>query len=498
MSDLFTTDLQAFVAGDLHDTVEWVLQVSLWPVLAYFLLLNSSYLALVLLAGHEGRRTRRRASFTDHDESLSSPLTPAVSVLVPAYNEEAGIVAAVSALLALRYPRHEVVVVDDGSKDATFARLADAYGLVEEPRRIPADVATTGTVLSVHVPADGRTPLVVVRKTNSGRSDALNVGINVARHELVCFVDADSLLDPDALTVVARPFVDDPARVVASGGVVRAVNGSRVVAGRVVEARMPGGWLPRIQVMEYLRAFLLGRAGWSRIGALVLISGAFGLYRRDVLVEVGGLDPTCIGEDFELCVAVHKAMRDQGRDYRVVAVSEPISWTEVPSTRRVLGSQRRRWHRGLLEVLWRHRRMIGNPRYGRVGLVALPYYVVFELFAPVLELVGVVLGPLALVTGLLPPVQAISVMLAVYAYAMFVSMAALAVEEFSFHRYGRWRDLAVSVGVALVENLGYRQLTALWRLQGLWAGLRRREQVWGVMTRQGFGTEATVSGSSAL
>lgn len=222
----------------------------------------------------------------------------------------------------------------------------------------------------------------------------------------------------------------------------------------------------------------------------MLISGAFGLYRRDVLVEVGGLDATCIGEDFELCVAVHKAMRDAGRDYRVVAVSEPISWTEVPSTLAVLGSQRRRWHRGLLEVLWRHRRMIGNPRYGRVGLVALPYYVVFELLAPVLELAGLVLGPLALATGLLDVQSALAVTLAVYAYAVFVSVAALAVEEFSFHRYGRWRDLAVSVGATVVENLGYRQLTALWRLQGLWAGLRRREHVWGVMTRQGFGTDA--------
>ncbi|WNB87364.1 glycosyltransferase family 2 protein [Cellulomonas sp. ATA003] len=233
--------MNELVTGPLRDGLEVVLEVTMWPVLVYFLLVNSSTLALVLLAAWVGRRARRRATFADHDESLSSPLTPAVSVLVPAYNEEVGIVASVSALLALRYPRHEVVVVDDGSTDATFDRLVTAYGLVPVHRRIPDDVATTGAVLSVHVPGDGRTPLVVVRKANSGRSDALNVGINVARHELVCFVDADSLLDPDALTVVARPFVDDPARVVASGGVVRAVNGSRVVAGRVVEARMPRG-----------------------------------------------------------------------------------------------------------------------------------------------------------------------------------------------------------------------------------------------------------------
>ena len=489
--------MTALVGGDVRDAVAMVLELSTWPVLVYFLLLNSSYLVLIVLAGRDGARGRRRAPFADHEETLSAPLTPAVSLLVPAHDEAAGIVASVGALLALRYPRHEVVVVDDGSTDATFALLADAYGLVEVTRRLPADVPTTGTVLSVHEPADGRTPLVVVRKVNSGRSDALNVGINAARHELVCFVDADSLLDPDALTVVARPFVDDPARVVASGGVVRAVNGSRVVAGRVVEARMPSGWLARIQVMEYLRAFLLGRAGWSRLGCLVLISGAFGLYRRDIVVQVGGLDPTCIGEDLELCVAVHRAMRDEGRDYRVVAVSEPVSWTEVPATRAVLGSQRRRWHRGLAEVLWRYRGMLGNPRYGRIGLVALPYYVLFELIAPLLEVVGAVLGPMALVTGLLEPARALAVILAVYAYAMFVSVAALAVEELSFHRYGRWRDLVVSVGVSFVENVGYRQLTAWWRLQGLWAALRRREHVWGVMTRQGFDSEDLTPGSAA-
>ena len=184
---------------------------------------------------------------------------------------------------------------------------------------------------SVHVPRDGRTPLVLVRKANGGKSDALNAGINVARYPLVAMVDADSLLDPDALLVVAKPFADDPLRTVATGGVVRAVNGSRVVAGRVVDVRMPGRWLPRIQVVEYLRAFLLGRTGWSRLQALVLISGAFGLYRRDVVVAVGGLHDT-IGEDFELVMRIHRRMRDEKRDYRVTFVSEPVSWTEVPTT----------------------------------------------------------------------------------------------------------------------------------------------------------------------
>jgi len=478
--------------------VTWLLDVSAEPVLAYFLVINTSYLVLICLAALSFARHLRRVPFAGFDETCASPLTSPVSVLVPAYNESAGIVASVSAMLALRYPLHEVVVVDDGSTDGTFAALAAAHDLVETPVALRRDLPTRGRVISAHAPRDGRTPLLVLRTECSGRSDSLNTAVNAARHELVCFVDADSILDPDALLTVAKPFADDPLRVVATGGVVRAANGCRVVAGRVVEARMPRGWLPRIQVVEYLRAFLLGRTGWSSVGALVLISGAFGLYRRDVVVEVGGLDPDCIGEDFALCVQVHRLMREQRRDYRVVFVAEPVVWTEVPTTRAVLASQRRRWHRGLWEVLWRHRRMVGNPRYGRIGLVALPYYVVFELFAPVLELAGLVLVPAGYLLGAVDPATAVAFLLVTYAYSVLVSLAALAVEEFSFHRYGRWRDLAVAGAVSVVENLGYRQLTAWWRVQGLVAAWRGSEQVWGVMTRAGFADElAPVSPGSA-
>jgi cellulose synthase/poly-beta-1,6-N-acetylglucosamine synthase-like glycosyltransferase len=340
------------------------------------------------------------------------------------------------------------------------------------------------------VPRDGRTALVVVRKPNSGRSDAINVGINAARQPLVAMVDADSILDPDALLVVSKPFVDDPVRTVASGGVIRAANGCRVVAGRVVEVRMPRRWIPRIQVIEYLRAFLLGRTGWSRLRALILISGAFGLFRRDVVIAAGGLDPDCIGEDFELVMRIHRQQLRERRDYRVTFVAEPVSWTEVPPNRAVLGRQRRRWHRGLWEVLWKYRGMCGNPRYGRIGLVALPYYWLFELLAPVFELAGLVLVPLGLATGLVDVRYALGFLLVSYVYGIVITLAALAVEEFSFHRYHRWRDLGAAVAAAVLENLGYRQLTAWWRLQGLAAALAGRKPVWGTMTREGFGSES--------
>jgi cellulose synthase/poly-beta-1,6-N-acetylglucosamine synthase-like glycosyltransferase len=468
----------------VRNVVTWLMAVTSGPILVYFVVINLSYLVLIVLAALEFRdQNRRRAAEV---EVTSGALTPGVSLIVPAYNEEAGIVTSVQALLSLRYPRHEVVVVDDGSGDATFERLREAFDLVELPRELPQDVPVSVRVLGVHVPRDGRTRLIVVRKENSGRSEAVNVGLNAATEPLVTMIDADSILEPDALLRVTQPFSDDPTRMVAGGGAIRPVNGSRVVSGRIVSVRMPGSWLARIQVVEYLRAFLLGRTGWARGRALILISGAFGIFRRDVLVDVGGLDRTSIGEDFELVLRLHRQLAEEGRDYRVAFVPEPVAWTEVPSTTRVLRNQRKRWHRGLWETLWAYRDMLLRPRYGRVGMVALPYYWVFELFAPLLEFYGIIVVPLALLLGVVDIPYAILFLLLAYGLAIVVTLSAMAAEEWSYHRHERWRDLGLILVASVLENVGYRQLTVWWRLEGWWASLRRKKQEWGVMTRTGF------------
>ncbi len=472
------------MTGVLRTAVSWAMDVVAVPVLVYFVVINTSLLLIIVLAALETRTQLRRRAV---DESrVGDVLRPGVSLVIPAFNEEVGIVTSVTSMLSLRYPRHEVVVVDDGSTDATYERLRAAFDLVVLPRQIPADVPVRTRVTSVSVPRDGRTRLVVVRKENSGRSEAINVGINAASEALVAMVDADSVLEPDALVRVTQPFVDDPVHVVASGGAIRPVNGSRIAFGRIVEIRMPTTWLPRIQVVEYLRAFLLGRTGWSRLGGLILISGAFGLFRRDLVVEVGGLDASSIGEDFELVLRIHKHLRDEGREYRVHFVPDPVSWTEVPSTFRVLRNQRRRWHRGLWETLWAYRGMLLRPRYGRVGLLALPYYWLFELCAPLLEGVGIVLVVLGLVLGVVNVPYAVLFLVLAYGYAVLVTLAAMSVEEWAFHRHDRWRDLLTTLAASVVENVGYRQLTVWWRLEGWWASLRGRRQVWGVMTRTGF------------
>ena len=470
-------------------------------IFGYFVLINTSYLALIGVAGVDFLQHLRRIPFAGADDMFRSPLTLPITVIVPAYNEGAGIVPAVQAIMALRYPRFEIVVVDDGSTDDTFARLAAEFDLVEVPRVVPAEVPFTGAVRAVHVARAHPETLVVVRKDNGGKADALNVGINLARFPLLCMVDADSVLDPEALLSVAKPFADDPLRVVATGGVVRIANGCRVVGGRVVDVRMPRRWLLRVQVVEYLRAFLMGRAGWSRLGGLVVISGAFGLFRRDMVVEVGGMAHDCLGEDAELVVRLHHHLRRRGGDYRICFVSEPVSWSEAPHTLRLLGRQRRRWHRGLTEILRKHRPMVGNPRYGRIGLVALPWYVAFELLAPLVEVAALVLVPASFLLDVISLAFAWRFLLVAYGYAVLISLVALLLEEVSYHRYPRWRDMGIGIAAAAAENFGYRQVLALWQLQGMWAALRRRQAVWGLQVRHGFDgpvpADAEPAGSSA-
>lgn len=470
------------------EVVRQILYAADSAIFAYFIALNSSYLVLIVLAGFEFGRHLRRSSFAGADDMFRSPLTLPVTVIVPAHNEGPGIVPSVQAMTSLRYPRYEVVVVDDGSSDDTFEQLREHFDLVEVPRVVPGEVPYTSQVLSVHVARANPETLTVVRKTNGGKSDALNVGINLARHPLVCMVDADSVLDPDALLSVAKPFGDDPLRVAACGGVVRIANGCKVVGGRVVDVRMPRRWLVRVQVVEYLRAFLMGRTGWSRLGGLVVISGAFGVFRRDLVVKIGGMAHDTVGEDAELVVRLHHYLRERGEDYRVIFAAEPVSWSEAPSSLRVLGRQRRRWHRGIAEILSKHRRMVLNPRYGRIGLLALPYYVAFELLAPFIELAALVLVPLGLWADAINLDFAWRFALVAYGYGLLVTLVSLFIEEISFHRYPRWTDLLRGVVAAIIENFGYRQILAVWQVAGAAHAWRGRPAVWGVMQRQGFET----------
>ena len=458
-----------------------------WFVLTYFLILNMAYLLLFSIAAVDFTRYFRRARMAGHERMFSSPLTPGVSVIVPAFNEARSIVQSVHSMLALDYPDLEVVVVDGGSTDDTFECLRAEFGLVRSARRVPPVLPVTGAIASAHV-TPGDDALVVVRKANARRrSDACNAGLSAARKPLVCMVDADSMLDSRALLRVVKPFVDDPGRVVASGGVVRVGNGATIDdRGRLLDLVMPGSWLARIQVVEYLRALLLGRTGWARLNALIIISGASACSAAIWCSRSADSTWNPSARTASWSPASTGSCAGRGAKYRIAFVAEPVCWTEVPFTLADLGSQRIRWSRGLAQVLRKHRGMIGNPRYGLIGLLALPYYLAFEALGAAVELVGLAAVAAGLAVGVVNVPFAILFALSALVLGLVMSVAAVAIEEWSFHRYRRWRDLGLIMAAALVENLGYRQLHAWWRCRGLLQELTGRRAGWDALHRGGF------------
>ncbi|MPQ97827.1 glycosyltransferase [Modestobacter sp. I12A-02628] len=471
--------------------VEWVsplLTAVNWTVLGYVVVLDLAMLLLVVTGARRLVANRRWTGAQGLDQVFASPLTPAVSILVPAHDEEAGILDMLSAALSQRYPAYEVIVVDDGSTDRTFELMAEKYQLAPVTARPTATTQVDGAVLSVHRAGTGD-PLTVVRKVSVGRrSDALNAAINLARHPLICMIDADSLLEPEGLLKVARAFVEDPVNVVGAGGSIRPANGALTDRGAVIEPRLSPRWTVRIQAVEYLRSFLLSRTSWAQADAMLIISGAFGMFRRDLVVEVGGLDPLSLAEDAELVVTLQEYLRREGRPHKMVFVPETVCWTEVPETWAVLGKQRRRWSQGLAQLLWKNKRMIGNPRYGAIGVLAMPFYLVFELLGPVVELVGLLSVVVSAALGILDLGTAAVMVGFALAVGTLLAVTVVAVEEFVFHRYRRGRELAALLAAGILENVGFRQVHSWFRLRGLAAALMRREPVWTAMPRTGFTT----------
>jgi cellulose synthase/poly-beta-1,6-N-acetylglucosamine synthase-like glycosyltransferase len=452
--------------------------------LVYFAVLNGIYVLFTVVAWRDVTHHLRRRRFDPADEAFASPLTPGISLVVPAYNEEAGIVESVRSLLAIRYPRLEVIVVNDGSSDGTLSRLQEEFDLVPVRKALRSSVATK-PVKRTFVSRRHR-ELVVVDKENGGKADSQNAALSVARMPYVCVIDADALIEEEALLQVARPLLDDPEAVVATGGIVRIANGCAIDHGRVVEVRLPQSRLATLQVVEYFRAFLIGRVGWSRANALLIISGAFGLFRRSLLEEVGGWWTDTVGEDVELVVRLHRHLRRRGEVYRITFVAGPVCWTEAPEDLGALGRQRRRWHRGLGQTLWRHRGLVGNPRYGALGLLALPYFTVFEFFGPLIEIVGAPLTFALWLDGRLSRLFLVAFLIVAFLLGILLSVAALALEEFSFRRHPQGREVARLVAFAIVENVGYRQLNDLWRALAF-VDLARRKQSWGEQRRRGIG-----------
>lgn len=452
-------------------------------VTTYFVLWNVWQFAMGAVAARFIFRYQRRRNIRSRALAARLASPPLVSVVVPARNESLTIVETIRALLALEYEAREIVVVNDGSSDDTLAVLQQAFRLTPAPSAFEQPLKTAqvrGIYRSIDEP-----DLVVIDKVSAGcKADASNAGINAASGALVLIIDADTMLEPDALSRGVLPFLEDPDTV-AAGGYVAISNGSRVEGARVIDAGMPRSWLARFQIVEYMRSFLLFRLACASQNAVTIVSGAFGLFRRDAVVEVGGFSHDAIGEDFDLTLRLQRHFRAARRPARIAFVPVPVCWTQAPEDLQSLKAQRCRWRRGLLQSLWRFRGLVGNPRYGVVGTVVLPTTTFFEGAGPLIEVAGYFVTTVAVFMGLINWTHYRVLLATAMLLGAATTMLAIFLSDLTAKRYLRGRDLALLCLAALLENFGYRQLNAWWGCVGTVQALTGKGG-WGPMKRRAF------------
>jgi cellulose synthase/poly-beta-1,6-N-acetylglucosamine synthase-like glycosyltransferase len=448
----------------------------------YVLTVNSIYFMQLVLSAFSLSDYIKKMLYSDFKKYTASDNMIPISVLVPAYNEEATIVENIESLLSLKYPLFEVVIINDGSKDNTLNRVIEAYGLslVNQPIRYHVKTKQVrGIYRSSNIPN-----LVLIDKENGGKADALNIGINISRYPVFASIDADSILEGDSLIRVMMPFIENK-ETIAVGGIIRIANGSTIVNGNIKKVNLPKSRIAMFQVVEYLRAFLTGRMGWNSLNSLLIISGAFGAFRKQEVVEVGGYSVGTVGEDMELVMKLHEYMIKNKRTYNVKFLPDPVCWTQAPEKLRDLRTQRRRWQIGLMDSLFRHKKMLFNPKYGLIGMMATPYFWLFEMLGPVIELAGYIFIPLFYFTGMLNTRFFIMFLVASILYGVILSTGAILLEEYTFSRYPSIGQLLKLTLYGIIENFGYRQLTVLFRVEGM-IRFKKNKENWGKIQRKSF------------
>jgi cellulose synthase/poly-beta-1,6-N-acetylglucosamine synthase-like glycosyltransferase len=451
-------------------------------ILYYVLAINALYFLQLILSAFSLYDYIKKMHYSDYKKYTASTNMIPISVLVPAYNEESTIVNNINSLLSLNYPFHEVIVINDGSKDNTFKNIVEAYNLNEISQPIRYLISTKkvrGIYKNLDIPK-----LTLVDKENGGKADALNVGINLSKYPVFTSIDADSMLESDSLVRVIMPFIEDKLTV-AVGGIVRIINGSKIKDGKVEVIGLPHNKLAMFQIVEYLRAFLTGRMGWNALGCLLIISGAFGAFRKDVVVQVGGYSSSTIGEDMELVVKIHRSLRKNKIKYKIKFIPDPVCWTQAPENIKDLRGQRRRWQIGLMDSLFRHKELLLSPKYGIIGLVGVPYFWIFEMLGPVIETLGYIFIPLSYALGLLNTGYFILFLVSSILYGIVLSIGAILLEEYTFSKYPSIKQLLRLSWYGVLENFGYRQMTTLFRIDAI-IRFKKFRNSWGKIKRESF------------
>ncbi len=457
-----------------------------YGIFIYSTLLLLSYIAIAIFSIGETRKYIHKNSFTDYRVLASSTHAPSVSILAPAYNEGKTIVENIRSLLSIYYVNLEVIVINDGSKDDCLQKMIQAYELEKIDYFVDYKIKTKD-VRGVY---KSRNPiyhkLLVVDKVNGGKADALNVGINISSNKYLVCIDVDCILEQDALLKMIKPFLEQTGeRVIASGGVVRIANSCIIEDGRLVKVKMAEDYLPRMQILEYIRAFILGRMAWSRLNGLMLISGAFGAFDKEIAIKCGGYDHNTVGEDMELVVRMRRYMEERNEKYRVTYIPDPLCWTEAPSSFDILGRQRNRWTRGTIETLKFHKQMFFNPKYGLLGMLSYPYWFFFEMCAPVIEFFGFICFFLFAAFGMLDWGFFFAYFLFIVSFGYLYSAFAILMEVITYHQYKRRIDILVLLLTALTEPFYFHPFVVWSAIKG-YIDYFRKKKSWGEMTRQGF------------
>ena len=472
--------------------IDKIADIASWLFLAYGLIISTGYMLTAIFSFLEIRDYKRKNNFANEFPLLQSSNLPKISILAPAYNEQNNVVNNLKSLLTLNYPSYEIIIINDGSKDDTLGKLVKTFNL--EPINFLDDAALqTKKVRNIYKSKNPAFKNVkVIDKVNGGKADSLNAGINYCAHELICCIDVDCILEHDALLKLVKPFLHNTEKVIASGGVIRVANSCKVEDGRIVEVKLPDSFLARAQVVEYFRAFLMGRMAWSRLDGLLLISGAFGIFDKKIAMEAGGYNTKTVGEDMELLVRMRRSMREKKIKYTVGFVPDPLCWTEVPDKWRILHRQRNRWTRGTVETLWIHRKMLFNPKYKVLGLLSMPYWFFFEWMAPIIEFIGVLYFIFLIIFGAVD-FRVLSIFLmVVYTFAILFSVTALFYEEYSFQQYKKPKYILKLISTVLLEPLLYHPFIMWASIKGNFDLMIGRNQ-WGEMAKKGLSKKSELN-----
>lgn len=456
-------------------------------ILAITLTIIVSYVFLAIYSAFTLRDYLRRNSFVDYNSILSCPFVPSITILAPAYNEGKTIVENVRALLSLYYPDFEVIVINDGSKDDTLSKLIAEYDL-ELSAHFFEYVIPTQDVRGIYKSRiKSFSKLLVIDKSNGGKADSLNAGINLASGELFVAIDVDSIIESDALLKMVKPFMESTdEKVIAVGGVIRVVNDCIVEGGQIAQINLPKKFLPRVQILEYTRSFLMGRMAWSKMDGLLLISGALGLFDREIVVASGGYYSRTVGEDMEIVVRMRRYMVETGQPYKIVYIPDPLCWTEVPDSLVILGRQRNRWTRGMIDTLNIHKKIFLNPKYKGFGMLGYPYWFLMEWLVHIIEVLGLIYFFLLILFGYVNWEFFGLMFLFIYFFATGLSVWSILFEEMTYHKYERRRDVLNLLLTAFLEPLFYHPLILFWAVRGNIDYLAGNKS-WGEMVRRGFG-----------